>query len=111
MQSKGRCEASGIKQALYPIDALNLTDIIQQRIEAHDILDIQTYRSLEHAIVRMDIYSAHIYAEVGCYNTRQIQEHSRAVDTAKLNRGKIRDRLLLRPPYLLLHRPTAQPIE
>ena len=99
----GRCPtSSGGEQALYPIDTLNLADVIHQSIQAHKILDIQTYRTLEDAIVRMDVFSSLIYALVGCDNSRQIQEHSRAVDTTKLHRGEIRHSLLLRPLNLLL---------
>lgn len=53
-----------IKQTLYPIDTLDGADIIQQRIKAYDILNIEAYRTLEDTIVRVDIYCAHIYAEV-----------------------------------------------
>jgi hypothetical protein len=48
----GRCStSSSVKQALYPIDTLNLANVIHERIQAHKILDIQTYRTLEDAIV------------------------------------------------------------
>ena len=62
--------ASGVKQSLYPIDALNVADVIQQRIEAYDVLNIEAYRTLEDAVVRMDVHRTHIYAEVGCYKSR-----------------------------------------
>jgi hypothetical protein len=39
------------QQSLHSIDTLDATDIIQERIEAHDILYIETYRSLEDAVM------------------------------------------------------------
>ena len=81
--------ASGIKQSLHALHTLNRTDVIQQRIEARDVLHIEAYRTLEYSIVRMYIYCAHIYAEVCRNHARQIEDNSRAVDTSYLNRGEI----------------------
>ena len=57
---------SGAEQALNAFDALNLTDIVEQRIETLDVLHIYTDRTLKDSIVRLHADSTHIYAEVGC---------------------------------------------
>ena len=61
------CEALYVEESLDAINALDSTYIIQQRIQADNVLNIKTYPTLEDAIVLMDIYRAHIYAEVRSY--------------------------------------------
>jgi hypothetical protein len=39
------------QQSLHSIDTLDATDIIQERIETNDIPYIETYRSLEDAVM------------------------------------------------------------
>ena len=93
---------SSAKQTLDLIDTLYAANVIQQHIEIFDIANIDTNRSLEDSIVRMDTYRTHIYVKVRSNYLRQIEDNSSAIHTLYLYSRKVRNCALLRPFNFLL---------
>ena len=69
------------------IYSLDLANLVEYRIEAFGILDIEAQSPLEDAVVALHRYGPHVYAEIPGYDLREIQKYAHAVDSAYLDVG------------------------
>mgnify|MGYP003473186184 CR=1 FL=1 len=90
-------------QSLNALHTLYMADIVEQSIQALDILNIEAHRTFEYSIVRLNIHLTHINTEIVCYDVCQIDQQSHTVNTHNLDCGQWWLSLVLLPLNLLFH--------